>query len=355
MKRVCFFLYTLLLIPAARLPALGMGSAGDNFGMILAAYKPDGKHAAMSFKDGTIGIWDIGKGRLVKRFPAHAGGLSSLSYSPDGNHILSTGLDGFLRVWDAETALPAVSNFDSGISFLSSASYNHRGDKIVFGSPLTGQVRALDAADGTTIWDARMDAAVYSTAFSPDDSLIAVGGDYVVRLLDGETGEIIRVFEEAHNDPVIAVSFSPDGNYIASAADLSVCLWDVERGALVYQLEDIGGFAVSAAFSPDGRRIMTVADNAVRLWAADTGRLMLPLEREYVWANITSAVFSPDGKSIIVTEEDRYILIYDAETGKPADILYDEEDKYEFTRDDMERLYPDLKDCLGEDSPDEDS
>jgi WD40 repeat protein len=271
----------------------------------------------------------------------------SLSYSPGGDRILSTGFDGFLRVWDAETSLPLVSNFDSNAVLFSVASYDHRGDKIVSVSMLTGQIRVLDAVDGRVIWSTQMTSMVSSVAFSSDDAFVAVGaedgdGDNAVCLLDSETGEIIRTFDKAYSWPIIAVSFSPDGKYIVSANEFNVSLWDVERGTLIYQLEDIGGFVLSAAFSPDGRRIMAATERIVYLWDAATGERISGQE-EYEW-EISSVVFSPDGKPVAIAETYGYFLINDAETGALINILYAGFEEHEFTDDEKKRLYSDFVD-----------
>ncbi|MDR1374205.1 MAG: PQQ-binding-like beta-propeller repeat protein [Treponema sp.] len=338
-----FFLCILSAAVLMRLPALGIGDAntGGNHGAVRAAYHPGGGRAAVSFKDGTIGVWDIGARRLLQRFPAHANGIWSLSYSPGGDAILSTGFDGFLRVWNTETAALSVSHFDPAILMLSAA-WNHRGDRIVLISALTGQVQMLNAADGEVIWNIQAPSAVYSAAFSPDDTLVAVGdGDYLVRLLDAGTGAMLRTFDQAHNDPVSAVSFSPDGSALVSADSMLVCVWDVERGAPVYELDDFDGFAVSAAFNSGGTRIMAATNSGVYLWDAGTGRrIPWPDAEEYGPEDIADAVFSPGGESVLAAETNGLVWIYDAETGKRTVLLYDDSFReYEFTEDDINRLY----------------
>jgi WD40 repeat protein len=90
----------------------------------------------------------------------------------------------------------------------------------------------------------------------------------------------------------------------------------------VYQLDDIGGFTVSAAFSPDGKRVMTVTDHLICLWDAATGQRLLNLKREdYYGREIGSAVFSPGGESVLVAETSGFIWIYNAETGEPVHII----------------------------------
>ena len=65
-----------------------------------------------------------------------------------------------------------------------------------------------------------------SVAFSPDDRILASGGqDRVVRIWDINLGEQ-RAELKGHEDSVTSVAFSPVGTVLATASkDKSVILW----------------------------------------------------------------------------------------------------------------------------------
>ena len=77
---------------------------------------------------------------------------------------------------------------------------------------------------------------VLSAAFSPDDRILASGGeDQVVRIWDIQWGEQ-RAELRGHNDSITSVTFSPDGTILASASkDRSVILW---RGAIPIKADE---------------------------------------------------------------------------------------------------------------------
>ena len=67
---------------------------------------------------------------------------------------------------------------------------------------------------------------IWSVAYSPDGSTIAIGGrDGTVRLVDAVTGQTKNELK-GHIGSVKNVAFSPDGSTIASGSeDHSVLLW----------------------------------------------------------------------------------------------------------------------------------
>ena len=70
------------------------------------ACSPSGKILASADDAGTIILWDLAPGRLLKRMRGHGkGGIWSLSFSVESTVLVSGGADGTVRVWDV--VLPA--------------------------------------------------------------------------------------------------------------------------------------------------------------------------------------------------------------------------------------------------------
>jgi transcription initiation factor TFIID subunit 5 len=68
---------------------------------------PDGKTVASADDQGTINLWDLASGQLVKRMRGHAkGGIWSLSWCVESTVLVSGGADMTVRMWDA-TLRPA--------------------------------------------------------------------------------------------------------------------------------------------------------------------------------------------------------------------------------------------------------
>jgi WD40 repeat protein len=75
------------------------GHKGDVAGVF---FLPDGKTAASAGMDGAVILWDLEKGKELKRM-AHAGGVYGAALSPDGKRLLTAGFgDQTVRLWDLE-------------------------------------------------------------------------------------------------------------------------------------------------------------------------------------------------------------------------------------------------------------
>ncbi|MDD2542077.1 MAG: hypothetical protein PHH28_13680 [Desulfuromonadaceae bacterium] len=63
----------------------------------------DGKLALSGDNAGTVKLWDIPSGKLLKTFKGHMGTVNSVAFSPNGNSALSGSDDGTARLWDIAT------------------------------------------------------------------------------------------------------------------------------------------------------------------------------------------------------------------------------------------------------------
>jgi WD40 repeat protein len=155
---------------------------------------------------------------------------------------------------------------------------------------------------------------VHVVRFSPDDSLVFVGGEGGAAVFDRSRG--FRARPLLPRAEILDAAFSPDGTLVAGAGgkdDRVAHVWDVRTGAEVLTLEHQGAVN-SVAFSPDGQLIATgSADGTARLWSVAGGLLLasFPHERGSRGNAVQYVEFSPDGTKLLTVGGNRFARVFD--------------------------------------------
>ncbi|MDE0021100.1 MAG: Ig-like domain-containing protein [Candidatus Poribacteria bacterium] len=274
------------------------------------AYSPDGQKIAGGSDDGTIRIWDVSDGSLIRTLRGHTDGVESVAYSPDGTRIVSGGDDNAVRIWNADTGA-LLQTLREHTDEVPSVAYSPDGQKVASASS-DRTIRIWDVNAGSRIRTLqRHTDGVESVAYSSDGTRIVSGGDdNTVRIWNADTGALLRTLRR-HTDEVYSVAYSPDGRNVASGSDDgTIRIWDVSDGSLIRTLRGHTDGVESVAYSPDGARIVSGGgDNAVRIWNADTGALLRTL-REHT-DGVESVAYSPDGRNVASGSDDGTIRIWD--------------------------------------------
>ena len=170
---------------------------------------------------------------------------------------------------------------------------------------------------------------VASVKFSPDGSVLAVGGYQDVRLIEPASGKILATLS-GHTDYVRSIAFSPDGKRIAAAGGApqlfgEIRIWDVQSHQLLKTMRGHKDCIYSIAWSPDGKLIASGSyDRMVKLWDPETGSELRNLQ-DHIDA-VFAVAFSPDGKRLASASQDRTVKIWDVAGGKRLYTLSDASD-----------------------------
>ncbi len=279
-------------------------------------FSPDGHRLAASAGDGTVKLWNIETGALIRTLPTGADFVYSVAFHPDGKHLASAGADGKLKVWDLTTGRDVFAEEGYlGMHYTYGTGYG-----VAF-SP-DGRRLAAGKDGAVNLWDWKEHRLLHSlpghekrsisVAFSPDGKRLASGGwGGSVMLWDVETGNRLHRLSE-HQDPISSLAFSPDGTRLTTACfDRRLIVWDTTTGRRLDSWRGQEGLVLGVAYSPDGLRLASCGeDRTVRLWEAATGREVLKLRGHEAMS--LCVAFSPDGQRLASCGKDGTIRLWDA-------------------------------------------
>jgi WD40 repeat protein len=239
LKKIKDFSRPDIVLSAARIPGserLVLGSSGFVVSELdLSAAKPEakelgrhdsyvtgvavalaGKVAVSGSYDGRLIWWDLEKQKQIRAFEAHTKWIRGVEASRDGRVIASVADDMICRLWDATTggllhelrdhAEQTPHHYQSMLfacAFSPDGTHIATADKVghvVVWDVATGRPVTAMAAPGMYTWDPvqrrHSIGGVRSLAFSPDGSLLAVGGIGKIGNIDHLEGKArVEVFD----------------------------------------------------------------------------------------------------------------------------------------------------------------
>lgn len=222
--------------------------------------------------------------------PKAQAGVRSATWSADSRYILAIDTNGFGWVFLPDHSKPVIQLVGrDGEPALTSAAWSSDGTRIVAGST-TGKLRIYNVSKISDTF----------TALPPDQEF------------------------QAHNGRITGVSWSPDDTRIISSADdLTIKGWVVNSEVNIYKgLPPTEGIQTISrnAFSPDGQFFATGSrELAAEIHSASTGERLLVLRHAQV---VTSVSWSPDGTQLLTASEDGVVRIWNIDTTKVAQVLY---------------------------------
>ncbi|CAD8090867.1 unnamed protein product [Paramecium sonneborni] len=278
-------------------------------------FSPNGKllascnekdYDSLFFKNSTIRLWDIKKGKSKVKMDGHRDSVWSVCFSSDGTTLASCSNDKSIRLWDVKTGQQKA-KLDGHSDRVWSVCFSPDGTTLASGSN-DQSIRLWDVKTGQQ--KAKFyghEYSVNSVCFSPDGTALAsCGNDSLIRLWDSNTGQQ-KTKLDGHEYSINSVCFSPDGTALASCGnDNSIRLWDEKRGQQIAKLNGHSDYVQSVCFSPDGTNLASGSrDNSIRLWDAKTGQQKAKLSGHSDW--VQSVCFSPDGTNLASGSRDNTI------------------------------------------------
>jgi serine/threonine protein kinase/WD40 repeat protein len=232
---------------------------GGNAAPTFARFVPGGKYLAVSYHTrNDIYLWDIGTGKLARKFIGHSAAAPHFAVSPGGSRLLSWSDDKTVRVWDVSSG---------------------------------AELRKLEGHADKAAGD-----------FSPDGKqILTFSADKTLRLWDADSGQTLKKLE-GHTDACTGC-FSPNGKQVLSyGPDRTIRLWQLATGKEVRRFEGSTDKVLFAGFVDRGRLVVgRTADQKYRIWGTVSGKLISEIEGSKYGADGWTLTASPDGKQALVS------------------------------------------------------
>ena len=155
-------------------------------------------------------------------------------------------------------------------------------------------------------------------AYSPDGSLLAVGG-YKEILLHKADGSAIEARLLGKSDRILSLAFTPDGKTLVAVGGTparfgEVQIWDTASRTLLRSVTETNDTLFGGSLSPDGKFVaFGGADKTLRTVEIETGKELFKAGHHEDW--VLGTVYGTDGKRIVSVGRDRAAKLADAASG----------------------------------------
>ena len=106
----------------------------DHDGAVSAvAFVPGGRNAIAASDDGTLTVWNLDSGKLIKRLKGHGAKILGIDVNASGTQLVSASWDRTVRLWNLETGQP-IHTFSGHKGPVNAARFAHDGQHIVSAS-----------------------------------------------------------------------------------------------------------------------------------------------------------------------------------------------------------------------------
>lgn len=252
------------------------------------AFSKDGKHLAVAGGApavfGELQVWSVETKKLLASHRLATDSLYGASFSPDGQRIAFGSADKSLRMINRDDG-KILLKFDNHSDWIFSTTFTHDGKRLLSGSR-DRAMKLIDASNGQFIDDInKLLDTVQCFAHHPKEDKVVYGGEVGIprlyRMSDNQgrtaANNDVNLLKQFERQPgaIHALAFSPDGTLIAIGGVASeVRIYKVE-GDRVATLAGHAGAIFSIQFHPSRPEIATAGlDGSIRIYSVPEGKLL---------------------------------------------------------------------------------
>jgi WD40 repeat protein len=308
----------------------------------------DGKTLLSGDKNGKIILWNALTGEVLTSIDGHEGGVHTAKLSTDGQMIVSGGEDELLKLWTlAGDSIKTIRGFSAPIKNLA---ISPSGDRIVTGGGKNNapEVKLVDPEKGVILADA-LDSYKGSGAAIAYAKVMMTGFAVIGNVANGRIGKgMTTIFIMSYSN----MEFSDDGKNILSSLNINLPFMaakgeekDTGNASVTISslTEDRNKFAplnkpVSwplnnsrgvAVYNQDQTKIIVNESRSIKVYDVDiaafpeagnkeAARYIPPVSKEIknITKNTNWLSLSPDYRTVVTSDVDRKMKLYDFESGR---------------------------------------
>lgn len=267
--------------------------------------------------DHTLRLWDLGTGQLIRTFIGHRGRILGAVLLPDGGGALSASWDRTVRLWDLRTGallktLEATEPLDSP-------------------AVVPGRQGALVVAvGGKRVWAWNLETgevgepplpalarSAASTLAVGEDCIVVGSREHLLEIHDLKSGRTTETEPPEQGNMIFGIAFVP-GCRIVILALLNRRLeaWDLEAGRRLATWPGHENFVRDVVASPDGRLVVSASnDGTVKIW--NLAQLLQESPIEIHLGPVDGLAWFP-GDRLVSGAYDGSIQTWQADIGEPG-------------------------------------
>ncbi|MBK8100903.1 MAG: WD40 repeat domain-containing protein [Planctomycetes bacterium] len=296
---------------------------GHDKGLYQARFSPDGRYVATTGRDDPIAlIHDPGTGRRIAALTGHSGWTFDAMFQPGGDLIATVSQDQTCKLWRVPDGTLV-------------GTLTHRGAVEIVDWSADGK-RLLTVCNEqqftALVWDVQSQRplaeltghanSVQLARLSPDGKHAVTSGDSgFLRVFGVDTGA--EVAQLRGHKTVTAIAFHADSQWLATAdAAGTARVFEIPSGLLLRAVQH-SDRVTSVCFGTGDRLLTASNDKTARLWdlgllGEEHGDLRAPRELRTFTGHggvVASARFDALAQLVVTADEDRRVIVFDAQTG----------------------------------------